>query len=398
MADFIQTSEYVEEVLKPNGLGQATTIADALPAVNEGVDISNISDKELGSYFSKEIMGDIQQKVRSNKKYKERTFGLYRDEQEFGAGFSIAMTKHRAVTQNTNIVTLESIYDNPNAPAYFDSHFYGIPFSNKIYVGDSGFKIPYSKSNEMLRKSFFDNSVREEINAEIDSNIINTVADSHTRLSKSILRTVAKNAFLNGRIVSMHELWNSTHGYTVGDDNYIATTNEAKAAFLGKPEFTIFVLEQMYRMPYQFLEFNTKYNDGSVETFCDSEDVRNIILEEADSKFRFTKGMVYNPEYIDVGENYKVQYWQNASTEMLPHLSSTSKHDQIVIDNGEGENPTVIDGVLGLCFDKFVGGVSTRISKITSDYIGSEDFTNFYFHVVNKYWVDDRLSSVIYIL
>ena len=59
------------------------------------------------------------------------------------------------------------------------------------------------------------------------------------------------------------------------------------------------------------------------------------------------------------------------------------------------DKEAVIDKVVGIIADQDAMGISVALDKISSQYIGSEAYTNFYHHMVMNFYVDSRNSAIV---
>lgn len=390
-----QISEEINEVLAPNELGQATTIAGSPNTVDEGINFADLTINDLKAY-AEGFIGEFLQKFINDRKFEDDTFGLYRDGQEFGAGFALAATKSRMLAHDSHILDLEDANTVQNAPDYTDGHFYNTEFDNKLYTKISAYKLKYSLSDEQLRKTFKESSSIEQFKAKVQLLALNTIASYNRDLAKAILQKIIVNASTY-RNINLTTLYNTVNGYSSGDDGYVADGTEA---IHNNMDFKLFVLKSILRMPKQFKGYSkNKYNEGGVETFCRREDVNTIVLEEISTMFDMIKSGTYNPEYLKMNNIYEIDNWQNSSTALLPYIADGSVQDQVkeaaTTENGD---PTVVNHCIAICMDKYGAGITSRINKTTSKYMAEEDFVTFFMHLADDFWIDTRNIAVIFTL
>lgn len=389
-----QINDEINEVLAPNELGQATTIAGSPDVVDEGINFNDLTIDQLRGY-AEGFIGEFLQKFINDRKFEDDTYGLYRDGQEFGAGFALASTKSRMLAHESHILDLQDANSVENAPDYTDGHFYGTEFDNKLYTKICGYKLKYSISDEQLRKTFKESSSIEQFKAKVQLLALNSIASYNRDLAKAILQKIIINAS-TARKIDLPTLYNTANGYTSGDDGYVADGTEAINNDLA---FKMFVLKSILRMPKQFKGYSKdKYNEG-VETFCRKEDVNTIVLEEISTMFDMIKSGTYNPEYLKMNNIYEIDNWQNSSTALLPYISDGSVQDQVKeAPTTEGGDPTVVNHVIAICMDKYGAGITSRINKTTSKYVPEEDFVTFFMHIADDFWIDTRNVAVIFTL
>lgn len=389
-----QINDEINEVLAPNELGQATTIAGSPDVVDQGIDFANLTIDQLRGY-AEGFIGEFIQKFINDRKFEDDTYGLYRDGQEFGAGFALASTKSRMLAHESHILDLQDANTVENAPDYTDGHFYNTEFDNKLYTKICGYKLKYSLSDEQLRKTFKESSSIEQFKAKVQLLALNSIASYNRDLAKAILQKIIINASTY-RNINLTTLYNTANGYSSGDDGYVSDGTEAIHNDLA---FKMFVLKSILRMPKQFKGYSKdKYNEG-VETFCRKEDVNTIVLEEISTMFDMIKSGTYNPEYLKMNNIYEIDNWQNSSTALLPYIADGSVQDQVKeAPTTEGGDPTIVNHVIAICMDKYGAGITSRINKTTSKYVPEEDFVTFFMHLADDFWIDTRNVAVIFTL
>lgn len=389
-----QISEEINEVLAPNELGQATTIAGDPNLVDEGVNFADLTITELRG-IAEDFIGEFIQKFINDRSFEDDTFGLYRDGQEFGAGFALASTKSRMLAHDSAVYALADANSDPTAPDYTDGKFYNTEFDNKLYTKMATYKLKYSLSDEQLKKTFKDSSSIEQFKAKVQLLALNSIASYNRDLAKAILQKIIVNAS-STRKIGLATLYNTTHGLSSGDDGYISDGTEAINSNL---DFKMFVLKSILRMPKQFKSYSKdKYNEG-VETFCRKEDVNTVILEEIATMFDFIKSGTYNPDYLKLNNIYEIDSWQNSSTALLPYIASSSVHDQVKeAPTTEGGDPTVVNNVIAICMDKYGAGITSRLNTTTSKFMPEELFTTYFMHMADDFWIDTRNVAVIFTL
>lgn len=388
-----QISEDINEILAPNELGQSTTIPGDGAIVDEGVNFADLTIEQLRG-IAEDFIGEFLQKFINDKKFEDDTFGLYRDGQEFGAGFALAATKSRMLAHDSAVYALQDANSDPNAPDYTDGKFYNTEFDNKLFTKISTYKLKYSLSDEQLKKTFRDASSIEQFKAKVQLLALNSIASYNRDLAKAILQKIILKASTL-RKVQLATLYNTTHGYQVGDPEYVA---DGWAAINNNLDFKMFVLKSILRMPKQFKSYSKdKYNEGGVETFCRKEDVNTIILEEVSTMFDLIKSGTYNPEYLKMNNIYEIDNWQNSGTALLPYIANGSVHDQVSEAVTEGD-PTVVNNVIAICMDKYGAGITSRLNTTTSKFMPEELFTTYFMHMADDFWIDTRNVAVIFTL
>lgn len=384
-----QIADLLNTIKMPNSLGEVTTIADDLSNVDEGIDLSSLTDDDIKDYNGQFAVGVINI-FRQEADFSEDTFGLYHDEIEYGGLLQVTRNRGRLKAFNTPILTLESVNDDPTAPDYNDSHYYGADVTSKVYTKDSADELRYSVPNSMFKQSFTSAEDVQKLVSLITHNYSNTMASMLKELARGVLLMVIKDCNTDGRVIHALTQYNTVNGLQQGDDGYVTLDN-----YRSNIQFRLYMQEILQGLKDNMLDYNKKYNDGTVEIFSREDDLRTIVLSDFARQMKFTQGLVYNPDKTDVGEITKINFWQNASTALFPSISSNSVHDQIKVDNGEGVDPTVINHCVALVMDKFTAGITNKMLKSRPKYVPEGDFTTIFTAILKKYWYDSRDVAVI---
>ena len=65
---------------------------------------------------------------------------------------------------------------------------------------------------------------------------------------------------------------------------------------------------------------------------------------------------------------------------------------------GVGETATTITGVIGVIYDRYAMGITIDKRKTTSQYSASRDTTNFFYHALANYVVNDNYPIVSFVV
>ena len=392
---FTQIATLLNTTIVPNALGENATIAEDLSnVVDLGTALADLSADDLKNYM-KDLAVGVYDTFVDSRKYKDESFGLFISDIEWGG----ALQRGKAKLLNasaTNILTLESANDpvsGANAPDYTDGKFYGTNWDSRVYTKDAGFKVKYSISTEMFKKSFTSASGVQKLIAMIEANVDNTLRVELNGLARATLRQLIATAVSGNRYINLITTYNTKHGYTQSDPGYITLANWSTST-----TFKLWVQTLMLELRKYITDMNNKYGNGTVEVFTPPEDTRCILLTEFAAELDVALGSVYHKEMVEgTGEYYTVNYWQNASDDLLPTIASGSVHDEIVIDGGEAAD-TTISHIVGVLFDRYSAFITNRLEKTTTKYVPEEDFTTYFHHVVKSYAIDPRNTAVVLLL
>ena len=367
-----QISTLINETIVPNTLGEGTTIAEDLSnIVDLGTAIADLTADDMKN-FTKDFIVGIAKNFFDTRLYEGSDYGLFSDFQTYG-GIVQRVKASLLETEDSPIWTLE------NGTDYFDGVYRGVSTSNKIYTQDSIWKIANSIPVEQFKQYFTSAEGVGQLIALIETTIENTIDRNIHALAKRVICQLA----VSGKKVHLLTQYASESGRTLTKEQ----------ALLDK-DFLLWLSTTIQRLRDLITEWNTKYNDGSIETFTPKEDTRVVMLSEVDKKMQaFMTSDVYHNELVSVGEYNTVNFWQNQGTDLLPSLGVTAE-----IKVTDGETTTTISDCISVIHDKWSCGISARLDKITAQYIANGDFTNYFHHIIHRRFVDTRNSAITLLL
>lgn len=384
-----QIATLLNNTIVPNALGESTTIAEDLRnVVDLGTALSSLGADDLKDYMSALAVGVFDTYV-DTRSYKDETYDLFLSDIEYGGAVQRVKAKLSGAS-NTAILTL--VDAGNSGPDYTDGKFYGTEWTDKVYTKDVAFKLKYSISTEMFKRSFTSAEGVQKLIAMIEANIDNTLRVELNGLARGILRQLVLSAKNGSRTIALISTYNTLKGYTSSDPGYITLANWKDSV-----TFKLWVQTLILELRKYMTDMNEKYNDGTVETFCPEEDTRCVLLTEFAVELDVALGSVYHKELVQGTGSYRtINYWQNLSTDLLPQIGSGSVHDQIKETETDGDTTktTTIDHVVGLFYDKYSAFLTNKLDKTTTKYVAEEDFTTFFHHVVKSAAIDTRNTAV----
>ena len=372
-----------------DGNNNPITIAEDLRnVVYLGTALADMTAADLKDYAAKLAVGvfDTWCDTRS---YKDETYDLFISDVEYGGALQRVKAKLLSAS-DTNILTLTAAADS--GPDYTDGKYYGTEWDSKIYTKDVGFKVKYSISTEMFKKSFTSAEGVAKLVAMIEANVDNTLRVELNGLARAVLRKLILSAKTGGRYIPLLTTYNTVMGYESTDTGYVSlSTWKQDQAF--KTWVQTIILELRKYMT----DYNEKYNDGTVQTFCPEEETRCVLLTEFAAELDVALSSVYHTELVQGTGAYRtINYWQNGTVDLLPCIKSGSLHDQVketIADSGS--TTETVDHVVGLFYDKYSAFITNKLEKTTVKYVAEEDFSTMFHHVVKSYAIDTRNTSVI---
>lgn len=371
-----QIATLLNETLVPNYLGQDVTISEDLSNVVElGTAIANLDGEEVKNFAGDFIVG-VARNVMDTRQYRRETYGLMNDAREYGGVIQRVKTKLLGATDSP-IWTLESGQD------YFDGKYYGVETDVKIYSKDTAFQVKNSIPTEMYKQYFTSADGVREFVAMIESTVDNTITLELNSLAKTTLQQLIATID-NTRSISLLTMYNNNAGLSGAD----ALT--AQDALFNAP-FLRWAAEMIIRLRDLTQDMSEKYNDGTVPTFTPSDDLRVTLLSEFARAIEFNmEADTFHRDLVSVGEYNTINFWQNASDDLLPTLGVTAE----IKTHVGGGDPVTVSNVVGLIYDRYTAGLTARLDKITAQYIANGDYTTYFHHIANSRFIDTRNTAI----
>lgn len=399
--EITKIASLLNNTLVPNVFGgeDGVTIAEDLSnIVDLGTAIEDIDGDTLKNYAQDLVVGVFDTYV-DTRSYEEETYGLFMSEIEYGGALQRVKAKLMKA-YDSNIVTLVS--RGKDGPDYTDGHYYGTEWDSRLYTKDVAFKLPYSTSIEMFKKSMTSAAGVQKLFAMIEANIDTTLKVELNTLARGVLRKLILSAYQGERVINLITTYNNKFGYTSEDAGYVTVSNWSQ-----NESFKIFCQTLVLELRKYITDINTKYNNGEVYTFTPESDSRCVLLTEFATEMDVALSSVYHKELVEgLGEYRTINYWQNGSEDLIPQITAVSGsvpasvHDQISEITTPGENPeiTTIDHVVGVIFDRYSAFITDKLDKVTSKYVAEEDFVTYFHHVIKSYQIDPRNTAVALVL
>ena len=394
-----QIATLLNEKIVPNVFGDGKsgatpiTIAEDLRnVVDLGTALSDLSAGDLKNYMNDLVVGVFDTFV-DTRAYKDETYDLFISDIEYGGAIQRIKAKLLSAS-DTAILALTPAASS--GPDYTDGKFYGTEWDDKIYTKDVAFKIKYSISTEMFKKSFTSAAGVQKLIAMIEANVDNTLRVELNGLARGILRKLILSAYTGSRTIALMTVYNTKNGYTSSDAGYVDLTTWAQ-----DERFKLFCQTLILELRKYITDMNDKYNDGSVPCFSPESDSRCVLLTEFAAELDVALSSVYHKELVEgLGAYRTINYWQNGTKDIIPYIKSGSMHDQIVevTSDTQGSETTTINHVVGVIYDRYSAFLTNKLDKTTSKYVPEEDFTTFFHHVAKSCAIDPRNTSVALLL
>ena len=266
--------------------------------------------------------------------------------------------------------------------------FYKPPISAKIYKRNHGIMTALTIGREQMFTAFSSADEYSRFIAGLYNSIENTLqlkAEIYALMTVSM--GIAK-ARANKNEINLLEEYNTLTNQSLTFDSY--ATNE---------DFQRYCLKRMSDVKSNIMRFTSAYNNHEHITFASEPNV--ILLNQFANALKFgVRANTYNEKLLGIGDYDTVNSWQavtagsktfdfdTASTISLTEASATEAGITTPATN------KTIKHVVGVIYDRLAMGITLDKRKTTSQYSASRDTTNFFYHSLVNYIVNDNYPIV----
>lgn len=375
-------------------LGKTGLVAEDLSnVVDVGTEVFNATAVDN---YVKTLVNHIGKVIFVNRPYSGKIPSVLMDSWEFGSVLEKISCDTPEATENES-------WDLVDGQEYKQDIFYKPTVSAKFFNSKVTFEVPMSFTEKQVKESF---SNAAQLNGFI-SMIYNAVDRSMTiKIDGLVMRTINsmiaqtlnadKTAFTGGygtastaRCVNLLKLYNDKFFPATGSTANQDALTADKAIY--DPDFIRFASYTMGVYVDRLASISTLFNVGGKDRFTDANNLHVIMLSD------FAKGAdVYLQSDVRHNEmtrlpNYEtVPYWQGSGQNY--EFDSTSAIN-VKID---ASTTVVIDGIVGVMFDRDALGVSNLDRRVTTAYNAKAEFFNNYYKFDAGYFNDTNENFVVF--
>lgn len=266
--------------------------------------------------------------------------------------------------------------------------FYKPPVSAKIYKRNHGIMTALTIGREQMFTAFSSADEYSRFIAGLYNSIENTIqlkAEIYALMTVSM--GIAK-ARANKNEINLLQEYNTLTSQSLTVNDY--ATNE---------DFQRYCLKRMSDVKSNIMRFTTAYNNHEHITFASEPNV--ILLNQFANALKFgVRANTYNEKLLGIGDYDTVNSWQavTAGSNMFDFetASTISLTEASATEAGIATPATnkTIKHVVGVIYDRLAMGITLDKRKTTSQYSASRDTTNFFYHSLVNYIVNDNYPIV----
>lgn len=338
-----------------------------------GTTLANMTAADYATYLNKFALGVIRTEFDS--RVWERTLDIMTDMQTYN-GIKQYIKAAPLTADDVSIVALVNGVD------YNDRVYKDLATDNLLFTKDFGFQFSWCIPQAELAMLFSSEETASNYVTLINATVSTSFNRAKWVTQLSLIVGLISTAYQNGQIVHLLTEYNASHTPT------ISTAAEA----MTNENFKRWCLESIANLGEYVKDISKKYNDGQILTFSSSDDMRKTLLTQFANALKNVAPLYSVEQALPLGKYNTVNAWQdNGSSDLLPDLATCGA----IVDNTDPNNPVTISSVVGVLYDYWSVGLSTKCEKVTSDYVPKGDFTKFFGSFVGQGFINTRNNALV---
>lgn len=377
-----QVADFVNSAASETIGGENLLTEDLSNSVDVGNDVFNANAFDA---FVKSLVNHIGKVVFVNRPYRGSAPSVLMDAWEYGSVVEKIASEMPTASENESWELVDGASYDPNI-------FYQPKAEAKFFNKMTTFEIDRSITERQLRQSF---SSATQLNAFV-SMLFNEVEKALTvRNDALIMRTIN-----NMTAETLYTQYSGGAMTGIGGPkavNLLARYNQQYSASLTadkailNPDFIRFAAYQMALTVDRLTRISVLFNVGGKERFT-PKDLQHIVML---SEFRaaadvFLQSNTFHDEYTKLINAETVPFWQGSGKDYA--FSSTGAIDVTTVSG----HAVQASGILGVIFDRDALGVMNFNSRVTTNYNGKAEFTNYFYKRDARYFNDFNENFVVF--
>lgn len=278
-------------------------------------------------------------------------------------------------------------YPKAGGDAYPDPFELSKPTASaKFFNSKATYEVPITLTDVQLREAF---QSAAQFGSFI-SMIENRIRMKMTLCNDGLIMATIDN-LIGQKVAAKHNVVNLLTLY-----NAVAPTTTTAAKALSDKEFLRFASKTIGMYKKYLAGASTKYNEGGYLTFTPADRLKFIANTEfAKALDAYLYSDTYHNEFVTLAGYEEVAYWQGQG-------EADGDGDRLKIDvkvdvNGTA-TPVEQDGILAVMFDDEAAAVCNTNFRVTSQYNGRGEYTNYFYKWDAMYMNDVLENCVVFII
>ena len=377
-----QVYDFVNTALTES-IGTETVLLEDLSNV---VDMGNaVFNANAFDAFVKSLVNHIGRVIFVNRPYRGSAPSVLMDAWEYGSVVEKIHSEMPTAVENESWELTDGASYDPNV-------FHQPPVSAKFFNKMTTFEVDRSITERQVKQSFSDatqlnafismlfNEVEKALTVANDNLIMRTINNMIVETGYSAYTGGAITGAGNTKAVNLLSRYNTQYSKSL-----------TAADAIVDPDFIRYAAYVMALYVDRLTRMSTLFNVGGKQRFT-PKDMQHIVML---SEFRaaadvFLQSNTFHDEYTKLINAETVPFWQGSGTDYS--FSSTGK---VYATSAAGHSQTMT-GVLGCIWDHDALGVMNFNSRVTTQYNGKAEFTNYFYKRDARYFNDLDENFVVF--
>ena len=282
-------------------------------------------------------------------------------------------------------------YPQSGGAAYPDPFELSKPSAQaKFFNSKATYEVPITLTDVQLKESFQSAAQFGSFIAMIENRIRMKMTLCNDGLIMATIANLIGQNLNAGRGINLLSTYNTATG---------STLTAAKA--LTDKEFLRFAAATIGKYKKYLAVASTAYNDGSYLTFTPADRLKFIANTEfAKALDAYLYSDTYNEEFVKLDGYSEVAFWQGTSGKTAGDEAGRLKIDVEVADSTAqgGKKEVTQDGILAVMFDDEAAAVCNQNFRVTSQYNGRGEYTNYFYKWDAMYMNDTQENNVVFFI
>lgn len=335
--------------------------------------------------FMRNLIDQVGKVMFVDRKYTSQAPNILKDGWEYG---SILQKVRCEVPDARDNATWDLFnYPQTGGAAYPDPFELSKPTAQaKFFNSKATYEVPITLTDVQLREAFRSAAEFGRFIAMIENRIAMKITLCNDGLIMATIANLMAQKINGGKQVNLVELYNAIAPAA-------NATTAAKA--LTDKEFLRFASKTIAQYKKYLAAASTLYNDGDYLTFTPAERLKFIANTEfSKSLDAYLYSDTYHNEFVNLPGYEEVAMWQGTGTANGDRLKIDVK-----IDDGTDNGAEVIqDGIVAVMFDEEAAAVCNQNYRVTSQYNGRGEYTNYFYKWDAMYMNDVLENCVVFVL
>ena len=348
------------------------------------LDYTGASNANFDS-FMRNLIDQVGKVMFVNRTYTSQAPNIMKDGWEYGS----ILEKVRCEVPDARDNATWDLFNYPveNGAAYPDPFELSKPSATaKFFNSKATYEVPITLTDVQLREAFQSASQFGSFISMIE----NRIAMKMTLCNDGLIMATIAN-LIGQKVAAEHNVINLLELY-----NAIAANTTTAAKALSDKEFLRFASKTIAMYKKYLAGASTKYNEGGYLTFTPADKLRFIANTEFSKALdAYLYSDTYHNEFVNLPGYEEVAYWQGQG-------EADGDGDRLKIDvkvDVSGVATSVEqDGIVAVMFDDEAAAVCNTNYRVTSQYNGRGEYTNYFYKWDAMYMNDVLENCVVFII